>query len=381
MNGRKLALGLAAAATSLVALVLGARLLAGNPSGPPESSYATTPGGVAAYAELLARTGVRVERVRESPAQAQADLRPIETVFALGATALSRADAKALRSFVEEGGRLVVSGKLARKGWIAALLDSPPSWSSERLPVSRPLASSETTAGISRVESASPGSWTSPGGGRALLGSGDRSLLVEATRGRGTIDLLATASPLTNELLAKADNAALGVRLAGPPQLRELGKTDTLGLAVFLEGIHGYAPASGLAALPDRFRWAFALFALAAVVFVAARFRRLGPPELAARPLPPARIEYVESIARSVALTRDRADALEPLRLASRKQLATVGGVADEDEALRGTARELGFERDVGALLVPALKDESVLALGRTAAKIRRMHGGRRAGE
>jgi hypothetical protein len=380
MSGRRLALGLGAAAASLIALVLGARLLAGNPSGPPESSYATTPEGVAAYAELLARAGVRVERVRESPAHAA--LSPGYTVFALGASSLLRADADALRRFVTEGGVLVVSGDLKRSGWIGRLLDDPPTWSSRRLPTSRPLASSDTTAGLAQVKSAAPGSWSAPGQGRALLGAGGRALLVVAPIGEGDIDFLATASPLTNALLAKGDNAALGLRLAGPPRADGvIRKSGLVTHVVFLEGIHGYAPASGLAALPDRFRWAFALFALAAAVFVAARFRRLGPPELAARPLPPARIEYVESIARSVALTRDRADALEPLRLASRKQLATVGGVADEDEALRGTARELGFERDVGSLLVPAGDDASVLALGRTAAKIRRMHGGRRAGE
>ena len=69
--GRLPPLGRAAAV--VVALVLGLNLAVasvrsfegGNVSGPPSSSYATTPAGVAAWAKLLARTGHPVTRLRE----------------------------------------------------------------------------------------------------------------------------------------------------------------------------------------------------------------------------------------------------------------------------------------------------------------------------
>jgi hypothetical protein len=350
---------------TLVAIGLAGHLLAGNPSGPRASSYATTPGGVAAYAALLARSGARVERLREPLDTAELD--PRSTLVLLDSPRLGAAARARVRTFVRRGGRLVVSPQPGTASSLDGLLGTGvPRWRSDRLRASAPLAGAAAYRGVHRVSSGAPAAWSSAAAGRPLVGAGSRFLLVEERVGRGRAELLATVSPLTNDRLADDDNAAFGVRLAGSGRR-----------VVFAEDIHGFAPVSGWAAIPGRFWVAFLLLAVAGATLVAARFRRLGPPELPSRPLPPARREYVESLGRSVALARDRTQALEPLRLASRRRLATIGGVADEDDALHETARRLGFERDVDALLHPAADDASALALAHAAAKIAR-HGQRK---
>jgi hypothetical protein len=351
----------------LVAIVLAGHLLAGHPSGPRASSYATAPGGVAAYAELLARTGARVERLRDPLATAELD--PKATLVVLDAPGLTSASTARLRDFLRRGGRLVYAPAADPGKTLRALTQQPPpSWRADVLHRSTVFPDATAFRGVHRVTTGERGVWTSDTGSRPLAGRRDRSrlLLLEQPVGRGKLLLLANPGPLTNDRLADADNAAFGVRLAGSRRR-----------VVFAEAIHGFAPVSGWAAIPGRVWVAFGLLALAAATFVAARFRRLGPPELASRPLPPPRREYVESLARSVALARDRTQALEPLRLSARRRLATIGGVADEDEALRTTGRRLGFERDVDALLRPAVDDASALALAHAAAKIAR-HGQRR---
>ncbi|MDX6715440.1 MAG: hypothetical protein QOH30_1998, partial [Baekduia sp.] len=62
MKGRTWVAVAAVAAVVLVAVVLGRA--AERPSGPASSSYATTPAGLAAYADLLARAGHDVRRIR-----------------------------------------------------------------------------------------------------------------------------------------------------------------------------------------------------------------------------------------------------------------------------------------------------------------------------
>jgi hypothetical protein len=66
---------------------------------------------------------------------------------------------------------------------------------------------------------------------------------------------------------------------------------------VFAESLHGYGPSRGLAAIPNRWRLAFAGLALAGLLWVLARARRLGPPERTTAAPPPPRGAYVEALA------------------------------------------------------------------------------------
>ena len=132
-----------------------------------------------------------------------------------------------------------------------------------------PLLATAETAGVSEVLSAGQGSWSSPRAALPVLGTPDASLVDVAVLGAGRIELLADSSTLENQLLADADDAALGLALAGPVR-RHRGVE---------EGVHGYGSATGLAALPSRWKWALLGLLLAALTGVGARFRRLAAPD------------------------------------------------------------------------------------------------------
>jgi hypothetical protein len=318
-----------------------------DPGGPTSSSYATAPTGLAAYADLLARDGHRVTQLRDAPAEARLD--PGSTVVLLDPGEVLRADARALRRFLDAGGRLVAGGA-ENPGWVDDVLRRPPAWSEEGIRLARPRARVPETAGVSRVEAAGRGSWARPGQARSVLGgAGGRALLVVAPVGRGRIALLADASPLQNRLLANADDAKLGLSLAGPPSRP----------VAFVESVHGYGRASGFGAIPTAWRFALGGLVLAALVLIWARGRRLGPPEALERPLPPPRREYVDAMAALLERSRDPAAAIEPLQAELRRRLERQGSA--------GLSQE-----EVAAALAAPKRPGDVLAAGRALARLER---------
>jgi Domain of unknown function (DUF4350) len=137
-------------------------------------------------------------------------------------------------------------------------------------------------------------------GGRAILAGtavtelpGDGSDHMRQI-GRGTATFVPDPTPLRNRALAQDDNAAFALRLAGPSSRR----------IAFLESVHGYREQTGLAALPAGVKTTLWLLALAALAFLLLRGRRLGPPELPQRPLPPPRRAHVEALAAALARTK-----------------------------------------------------------------------------
>jgi hypothetical protein len=328
-----------------VALVF-VRHYTADPGGPTSSSYATAPTGLAAYADLLARDGHRVTQLRDAPARARLD--PGSTVVLLDPRDVSRADARALRRFLDAGGRLVAGGA-EEPQWLDAVLSRQPGWSAGGIRVALPRARVPETAGVSRVATAGGGSWTSSGEARAALGSGRSELLVVAPVGRGRLALLADASPLQNRLLARADDAKLGLSLAGA----------TARPVAFVESVHGYGRASGLGAIPTSWRFALGGLVLAALVLIWARGRRLGPPEALERPLPPPRREYVDAMAALLERSRDPAASIAPLQQELRRRLERQGPA--------GLSAE-----EVDAALGEPKRPEDVLAAGRALARLER---------
>jgi hypothetical protein len=317
-----------------------------DPGGPTSSSYATAPTGLAAYADLLARDGHRVTQLRDLPARARLD--PGSTVVLLDPRDVSRADAHALRRFLDAGGRLVAGGA-EEPQWLDAVLSRPPAWSAGGIRVAVPRARVPETAGVSRVATAGRGSWASSGEARAALGSERSELLLVAPVGRGRIALLADASPLQNRLLAHADDAKLGLSLAGPAARP----------VAFVESVHGYGRASGLGAIPTSWRFALGGLVLAALVLIWARGRRLGPAEALERPLPPPRREYVDAMAALLERSRDPAASIAPLQAELRRRLERQGpgGLSAEE---------------VDAALAAPKRPEDVVAAGRALARLER---------
>jgi len=330
----------------LVAVNLALRFLGtltgGTPGGPRSSSYATSPQGNAAYAELLGREGHPVEQVRglphSSPPSAGA------TVFLLDPPGVRSQDLQALRTFVHGGGRLVAAGL-------------PPE-------AMRELATHvpRRVRGSGRVHQ----------DGLEIQTSGatrwrDEGLVAVRHVGDGTVEFLADSSPLHNRLLGSADNAGFGLLLAAPR-----GRP-----VEFLESYHGYGTGSGLSALPLSWTLLLAGLGLSALVYMVARGRRFGPPEEEGRTLAPPRRQYVDSLAAVVARSKRRDAAVGPVRREARDAVLRRASLPPDvgDDAFRVAAHRLGLaDEDTEALLRRAETDADVLAVGRTAARIRQDH-------
>jgi hypothetical protein len=321
---------------------------------PRSSSLSTGRDGLAAYAELLRRNEHDTEAQRgdvTTGALASAD-----TLVVLDPVGLSKGEERAVRRFVEGGGRLLAGGTGAT-GLLATVFADPPVWSSAGVRDAQPVGSAAEVSGLRAVRTAGEGSWSQPGATTPALGNASRTLATVASVGRGRVAALADPSPLQNRLLGTADNAGFGLLVAGD------------GRAVaFAEGAHGYANASGLGAIPGRWQAALVGLTLAALLGVVAAGRRLGPAEDAARPHPPARRDYVDAVADTLARTHQPAQAIAPLQATARSRLARRAGLpptASEAE-LRAAAIRFGWTAtETDALFAPARTPVDVVAAGR----------------
>ena len=360
----------ARAVVAAVVVIIGVNLLIGGvtlitggsgPRGPASSSYATSADGLAAYAELLARHGHPVQQLRESLDRAGLD--PATTLVLADPRNVTGEEGRALGKFLGSGGRLIATGPSAAPV-LAGLLGGAPEWDEVEVRSARPFMPVPEVAGVTSVETAGTGAWVEAGGTLPVLGGTDGVLLVVASVGPGRLVALADTSPLQNRLLARADNAALAVALAG-----EAGRP-----VIFSEAHHGYGRSTGLGAVPSRWRWAVAFGFLAAVVWMWSRGRRLGPADDLERPQAPARKAYVDAMAASLARTRQRDVVVAPLQDRARRRLAERAGLPADgsDEALRRAAADLRLPVDeADALLRPPRTDADVVAVGRAVAHLK----------
>jgi hypothetical protein len=317
-------------------------------SGARSSSFSTGEDGTAGFAELLRRYGHDVTRARGTVRFDSLD--PAGVAIVLDARPEPR-EARAVAQFVRAGGRLVAGGPDA-EAWVEALPIEHPSWV--------PGGARDGTATVDgtryRIRTDGGGRWDDARG----------PLVVEPHAPGGSTLLLADASPLSNALLDRADNAALGLALAG---------SDAR--VTFVEGPHGYGGASGLAAIPGRWKVALVLGTVAALLALIAGARRIGPAEETTRRLPPPRRAYVDALGVALARSRRPADAIAPLQLAARKLLAARAGLAPDagDEEIRAAAARAGWTTsEIDALFAPASSEDAVVRAGRALARAEREH-------
>jgi hypothetical protein len=357
---------LAVVVANLAARALDQSVGGSAPGGAPASSYATASNGLAAYAELLARAGHPVTRHRG--ALADGDVPTTSTLMILDPDFLTPNDAGVALQFVVNGGRLVIGGNDPNR-YLRMLRDRPPTWSAT-------VGTSEytdTTApfeDIREVTTNANGAWTKMGTSLPLVGTTTDALLTQEQVGQGQMLFIADVSPLSNELLATSDNAGFGVLLAG----------DDGRPVVFDEGVHGYGQSRGIAAIPTRWKYALGVLALAALVLLWARARRLGPPEDAARELPPPRREYVDALAATLQRTGEPARAIDPVRATIRREVAARAGLpADASDAdFVRAATSVGLdEHDAQVVVRGTTNDDEVVAVGRALARLERWDNGR----
>jgi hypothetical protein len=216
---------------------------------------------------------------------------------------------------------------------------------------------------VRSVQSDGSGAFNDAGSTLPVLGDAHSALATVVDLDAGRVVLLADASPLQNHLLAQADNAAFGLAIAGPAS-RPVS---------FEEAVHGYGQRQGLAALPVRWKWALAGLVLAALLIVAARFRRLGPPEPTPEPPQPPRRAHVDALASALARTGTPDEALRPVQdqarmvLLSRAHLSATAG----DPDILTAAERFGLDdAEARAILAPGLSEADAVPAGRALAKL-----------
>jgi hypothetical protein len=280
----------------------------------PGSSYATTSSGLAAYAQLLEARGHPVERLRDDLGELDLGGGGGEVLIVSGGGGFADADRAAVDRFVGSGGRLVLIGSSAVDELAGPELERL-DWTADGLRTAAPEGTAPETARVRSVEGSGIGAWQAAGP-PGVLGTPSRSLVAAVGRGRGRILAVADEGILENRLLAHADNAALGVDLAGGA-----GATTVR----FAETIHGYRHGSGLLGLPVAWRWSLFGLLVTSLVAMWSVGTRLGPPQLAERELPPPRVAGVEAIAATLTRTRDRSIVAVRLREAVHRRLARRG--------------------------------------------------------
>ncbi len=348
---------LGAVALAVLVIIGGLNTLGRAPGGPTLSSYATDGAGLAAYEELLATTGRATSQLRE-PLDEKAQP-PNVTLIAIGQT-FSRSEARALGRFLSGGGRVIVGNPEAEDALSAAGVDDV-FWNADGAAVTRPAAVAPFI-GVRTVRGDGFGQWKGRAA-RPVLTDGNHITAISVAVGEGELIALADPSPITNKWLGVADNAGFGVALAG----------DENRPVVFAEYGHGFGVRDGLGAIPSRWKAAFWFAAVAAIVGALSAAKRFGPPEPEPATVTPARVLYVESLASTLARTRDYDAAMTPLKRRAKSLIARRSGVSnlDDPDELARTAGAVGLSaEDVDALTSAVASDLDVLALGRVVAKL-----------
>lgn len=352
------------AAALVVAILLAARLGSGGTPAPSERPGASSeddgPAGLTVLRDLLARTGHDVASLRETPSRA--DLDPAATVILLDSGPIDEAETVALAAFVRDGGRLVFGGATSLSAYsdlAGTTIDHDNAGPAD----AAPLVPAPETLGIGGLQLIGDGSFARTGRALPLFaGASGQAVLATESLGRGSLVLLADVSPLQNALIGAADNAQLGLDVAG----------DRSRPVRFAERVR-LSASPGLAALPDRWRLAFAGLVLAGLLLIASRARRMGPPEEPTRPLAPARRRYVDAVATALARAGD-ASAAEPVRLAARRALlaSSAEGVGAGPEEVARVGAAAGLEpAEWEALGAPIADQRQMLAAGTALAKLK----------
>ena len=312
-------------------------LLRRAPRGPASSSYAAGHHGARAYARLLERGGHEVRRQRVPLDVERPDTS--DTVIILGGERPEPDEVRALTTFVEQGGRLVVAGDEKADQWLRPLVGTLQRGG--ELLACRPLAAVPETAGVTYVESSGRPGYAYTGRAVPVLGCNGTTLAAVAALGSGRVVVVSDEAVFQNYLLGARENAAFAVAAAGGVQ-RDV---------VFLEHLHGFGAPSGLAALPARWQLALAVLLLAALLALVAR-RRAGS-RTTATSIDHPRSAHADAVAERLAAA-PRHEATGAVRAAARRALATAAGLpstAAPDE-LRAAAARLGLpDEDVRLVL------------------------------
>jgi hypothetical protein len=339
----------------------------GNGSGAsgPSSSYDSSAAGTEALAQLLNDRGHHVDKLTTSIAISALPLD--SAVFILDPTSWTAADTSAVRRDISSGDRVILGGPPPASGVLRSLLGvgQPPVWRTQSAGTTHRTSAATFLSGVGSVVAPGPGSYDDPATGpRAPLPllRGPDGTLALVTQGRGNLVLLASSSPLQNQALGRADNAAFALDLVGTRPV------------VIDEYDHGFGRAgTGLAGLPASWRWGLGLGLLALVIWVLSAARRFGPPDEPDRITVPPRVRYVDAMA-TLLSTRppdQMIEATRPVSVEARRRLCRhLGLPSDASDDVLAARLAHGWDATVlpvglaDAVVRPPRSTADVIAVG-----------------
>ncbi len=349
LSGRAAAVAVAVFGLAIVVSILVAPAASGpEPAG---SSLSTERAGYAAVRTLLAESGYDVDHLTTSVAVERPP--PDATLFVVRAV-LEESEVTALERFVTAGGRLVVIDT------IPVPFDGPaPAFASDFDPRHSVVLPHPEFGGVTDLSVNGARLFADAGPMVPLYGNESGDLVVAHHEDSGgAMFAVANQSVLQNAGLANADNAALGLALAG-----------TRPRVLFAEYVHGIGGSGGM---PWRWQFALGAIAVAGLIWLFAKSRRFGPPTPQARELPPARVGYVDALAAGLRKSQQPRRAVAGLRREiERRLVGRTGAVTPTPEELEATAVRLGVAPEDARLAFREAGDtESVLAVGRVLAAL-----------
>ena len=332
---------------------------------PARGSFDEGVNGFAAWAELLRDAGVEVAELSRPPSSGGLD--PDTTVVALDIGKPADEDVAAFEEFVDGGGYLIAGGRTNDDAIERMTGLRPVSGGADLLP-QRPLLPVAQTAGVAEVDPGGGEVYSDPAGGLPALGSAaGELLLLAAPSANGQVALLASSDALTNSRIVEADNAQFAI---------DLGRANDRPV-VFLRSLAiSGAGEEGVAALPSAWTAGFVGLLLAALLLIASRVRRLGPPDGERTSSAEPRSGYVDAMARNLARRGSLSAAAEPVRRAALEGIARrAGAPRDESDAdmLAAHAEQAGVPPDEAEVLAgPLERPEAAIKATRALARVRR---------
>lgn len=330
-------------------------------AGPNGSSFVTDVNGAAALAELLEVRGHEV-RPAVSPLN---DLAGVGTLLILDASFRAEFGADELRSltdWVEQGGRLIVTGR-PHPELVGSLLPDDLRLGFSGQEVARivtPIRGVERqieTDGVYSIDTA----------GDMVPLAGDPPMASAFERGEGVIIYVADGSIFWNPRLVANAPWIVSLIPDGPVVFDEVRHG-------FLAGSATDSSTSLVAAFPDRVRNVVVLLMPVLLIGLIVYGRRFGPPEASEGHLAPARRELVDAVAGLMSRIPDQADAAELVRARLREVVTRRTGASPDlsDESVAALAGELGVDPERLEASLTAKTEANMLEAQRMLARLSR---------
>jgi hypothetical protein len=274
-------------AVALVVLVVGAVILT-----PPEGTKAELPttyssgsGGAKAAYLLLKESGYSVERWERSLAELPEPPGKV-LIIADPMMAPEREERKRLHQFIQDGGRLIVTGMFA--GTLLPENSSVPdllggmAWKKVSA-----LSPSPITRATPQITLAPQSYWASGSSATPLYGEGEKAFVVQYKYGKGEVIWWASATPLTNSGLKEPGNMEFLLACVGDRQQTHV---------MFDEYFHGHRHSLSASVANSWLPWLFLQLAVVAVAVLFTYSRRSGPIFVPAGEVRLSPLEFVQTL-------------------------------------------------------------------------------------